>query len=74
VKILQGTVVDGRIVVDGGSLAEGTKVTILDESDEPPYPLSAQEEAILEEADAEIGRGEFVTRSELLAEIQRIRG
>ena len=73
-KILQGTVVGGRIVVDGALPDDDAKVTIVTEGDEPPCHLSLDEEAALEEADAEVSGGEFVTVAQLLAEIQRARG
>jgi hypothetical protein len=73
-KILQGRVVGGRIVVEGDLPGEGEKVTIVTEGDEAPYRLSLEEEAALEEADAEISRGDFVTVAELLAEMRHARG
>jgi hypothetical protein len=74
VKVLQGTVVGGRIVVDGPALEEGARVTIVDESDEAPLRLTSDEEAALEEGDAEIERGQYVTAAQLLDEIARARG
>jgi len=73
-KILQGTVVNGRIVVDGDPLEEGARVTIVDDSDDEPYRLSPVEEAAIEEGEAEIDGGNYVTAAQLVAEIQRARG
>ena len=39
-----------------------------------PYRLSAGEETLIEEGDAEIDHGQYVTAAQLLAEIQRTRG
>jgi len=72
-KILHGTVVDGRIVVEGSLPADGARVTIVTERDEPPYVLSPEEAADLELADAEIDRGARVTVAQLLAEMRRAR-
>jgi hypothetical protein len=66
--------VGGRIVVDGPALEEGARVTIVDESDEEPLRLTSDEEAALEEGDAEIERGQYVTAAQLLYEIARARG
>ena len=73
-KILHGTVVNGQIVVEGDPLAEGARVTIVDESDEEPYRLCPAEESAIEDGDAEIERGDYITAAQLLAEIQRARG
>ena len=72
-KILHGTVVNGRIVVDGAPLVEGARVTIVDESDEEPYRLSPAEESAIMDGDTEIDRGGYVTAAQLFAEIQRRR-
>jgi hypothetical protein len=58
-QVASGTVVDGKIVVEGLSLPEGTAVTVLARGDEATVKLSAEEEAellaALDEADREAG-------------------
>ena len=68
-RVLQGTVVEGRIVVEGHPLTEGATVTVVDDGDQEPYRLSANEEALPEAGADEIRRGEYVTAEELLADI-----
>ena len=72
-RILQGTVVNGRIVVEGETLPEGTRVTVVDESDDEPYRLTPEQERALLDADAEIERGELVSAEDLLVELRRAR-
>jgi hypothetical protein len=68
-----GGVVGGRIVVEGEPLEEGTRVTVVDDSDEEPYELTPEQESALLEADAEADRGEVVSAEQLFAELRRAR-
>lgn len=58
-QVATGTVIDGKIVVQGLVLAEGTVVTVLTPSDEPTVRLPAALEndllEALDEADREEG-------------------
>jgi len=58
-QVASGTVVDGKVVVEGLSLPEGTAVTVLARGDEAIVKLPPQEEAellaALDEADREEG-------------------
>lgn len=67
-QVISGTVVSGKVVVEGLSLPEGTAVTVLARGDEAVVKLSPQEEAdllaALDEADCEDGipAQEFLSR------------
>jgi len=66
-----GTVVDGKVVVEGLALPEGATVTVLTRDIEPAVKLSPDEEAellqALDEADVEEG----ISADELFARLQR---
>jgi hypothetical protein len=70
-QLATGIVVNGKVVVDGLDLPEGTTVTILTRDNEPAVKLSSEEEAellqALDEADAEEG----ISAEELFARLQR---
>jgi hypothetical protein len=68
-KLATGTVVDGRVVVEGEPFAEGEKVTILGHEAGAPFRLSAEQKKELLESMAEADRGEFVDFDELMAEL-----
>lgn len=70
-KVTTGTVVDGKVVVEGESLAEGSTVTVIVREDDETFELTAEEEAELLASIAEIERGEFITGDELLDRLRR---
>ena len=70
-KVATGTVVDGKVVVEGEPLAEGTKVTVVLREDKSSFDLTPQEEAELLASIAEIERGEYITEDELLERLRR---
>ncbi|HJQ64174.1 MAG TPA: hypothetical protein VJ834_15075 [Burkholderiales bacterium] len=70
-KIATGTVVDGKVVVEGAALAEGATVTVLLREDRETFELSADEESELLESLAEIERGDFVSGEQLLERLRR---
>ena len=70
-KVATGTVIDGKVVVEGESLAEGTKVTVVLREDEESFELTPEEEAELLASIAEIERGEYITGEELLERLRR---
>jgi len=71
-QLATGTVVNGKVVVEGASFPEGTIVTILaresDETFEVPVELESELKASLGEAD----RGETITAAELFERLRRI--
>ena len=70
--IATGTVVAGKVVVEGMELAEGSIVTVLTPEPEDEVRLTAEEEAELLEAIAEADRGETISAEELFARLDRI--
>ena len=65
-QITTGTVVNGRVVVQGPELPEGMRVTVLTRGANESFMLSAQDEDELLEALAEIDKGGHVTLDQLL--------
>jgi hypothetical protein len=70
-RVATGTVVGGKVVVEGETLAEGSTVTVLLREDEDGFDLTPEEESELLESIAEIERGEFVTSEPLLERLRR---
>ncbi|MGH8478625.1 MAG: hypothetical protein ACREXK_03355 [Gammaproteobacteria bacterium] len=68
-QVTTGTVVDGKVVVEGVSLVEGSVVAVLSRELDEPLALSPEDEEELLAAIAEIERGEFVSAEELLASL-----
>jgi hypothetical protein len=71
-QITVGTVVDGKIVVEGDPLPEGAVVTILAREADETFDVPADLEAELLEAIAEADRGETISAEELLERLRRI--
>jgi hypothetical protein len=70
--IATGTVVSGKVVVEGLDLPEGSTVTVLTSESDEEVRLSAEEEADLLEAIAEVERGETISAEELFRRLDRI--
>ena len=70
-QVATGTVVNGKVVVEGVPLQEGSLVAVLARGAEEPFHLTAAEEDELLAAMAEIERGEFVTLEQLLADLPK---
>lgn len=70
-QVTTGTVIEGKVVVEGVSLVEGSVVTVLSREPDEPLALSPQDEEELLAAKAEIERGEFVSAAELLESLRR---
>ncbi|MBC5767956.1 hypothetical protein [Ramlibacter albus] len=70
-QLATGTVVNGKVVVEGLDLPEGTSVTVLTRDDELAVKLSPADEAelleALDEADVEDG----ISAEELFVRLQR---
>jgi hypothetical protein len=67
-RITQGKVAGGHIVVEGESLREGSTVTIL-VPDEGSFTLSKEDEAALLESIAEADRGELLDGRDVLNQL-----
>lgn len=72
-QVTPGTVVDGKILVEGINLQEGSVVTLVTRGADEKFSLTEAQENELLEAIAEIERGEFVTVDELLESIPKPR-
>ena len=70
-QVTTGTVVDGRVVVQGTTLPEGALVTVLTRGANESFTLSAEDEDELLEALAEIDRGEHLSLEQLLETLPR---
>ena len=65
-QVATGTVVNGKIVLEGVQLAEGAVVAIVTRGADENFSLTEAQEAELLAAMAEIERGECVSLEELL--------
>jgi hypothetical protein len=72
-QVATGTVVDGKIVLEGISLTEGAVVTVVARGADESFSLTETQEDELLAAMAEIERGEHVTLEELLQSLPKHR-
>jgi predicted transcriptional regulator len=68
-QVATGTVVNGKIVLEGVPLTEGAKVTVVTRGADESFALTAAQEDALLASLAEIERGEYVTLEELTASL-----
>jgi hypothetical protein len=69
--IATGTVVDGKVLLDGVTLPEGAVVTVLIRQPRSGFTLGPEDEAALLESIAEAERGETISAEELFARLER---
>jgi len=72
-KVATGKVIEGKVVVEGVTLEEGSVVTVLAREAEATFELTPEEEAELLLSIAEADRGEMVSAEEVLASLPRRR-
>lgn len=65
-QVATGTVVNGKIILEGVSLTEGAVVTVVTRGADENFLLTEAQENELLAAMAEIEHGEYVTLEELL--------
>ena len=70
-KVATGIVVDGKVVVEGEPLAEGSVVTVVAREDDEGFDVTPEEEAALVEAIAQADRGELASWKEFRAQLRR---
>ena len=70
-QIASGTIVGGKVVVEGLSLPEGTTVTVLARGDEVAVRLSPQQETELLEALDQADREEGISAEDLFTRLRR---
>ncbi|MCH8281428.1 MAG: hypothetical protein J4N89_08380 [Chloroflexi bacterium] len=67
-RITNGKVVGGHVIVEGEPLIEGSAVTVL-VADEPNFTLGDEDEAALLQAIAEADRGELLDAEDVLTQL-----
>jgi hypothetical protein len=73
-KITIGRVIEGKIVIEGDPLDEGTVVTVLAAEGKETFELSSREELEILLSIGEADRGETISSEELLTSLQRPEG
>jgi hypothetical protein len=68
-RIATGTVVEGRVVVEGEPLREGAKVVIVALEEAEGFDVSSEEEVTLLESIAEADRGELIDLHDVLSRL-----
>ncbi len=68
-KMATGKVIEGKVVLDGVALEEGSSVTVLARDEDGGLTLTPEEEAELLLAIAEADRGETISAEEVLAQL-----
>jgi len=70
-QVATGTVVNGKIVLEGVPLPEGAVVTVVTRGADESFSLSEAQEDELLSAMAEIERGEYVSLKDLLQSLPK---
>ncbi|GAB4058492.1 hypothetical protein [Uliginosibacterium sediminicola] len=70
-QLASGTIVDGKVVVEGLSLPEGTVVTVIARGDDAAVKLPPAQETELLDALDEADREEGISADELFARLSR---
>lgn len=70
-QVATGTVVNGKIVVEGVPLPEGARVTVVTRGADESFALTEEQENELLAAMAEIERGDYVPLDELLQSLPK---
>ena len=70
-RVSSGKVVDGRVVVEGEPLVEGSAVTVLAPEADETFELDADAESELLEAVAEADRGDVLDAKQALKSLRR---
>jgi len=71
-QVTTGIVVDGKVVVEGDRLPDGTVVTIIARDAEETFEVPPELEAELLESIAQADRGETISADELITRLPRI--
>ena len=71
-RLVTGTVVNGKIIVEGEPLAEGMVVTILAREAQETFEVPPELEDELLESIAEANRGDTISADQLLQRLRRI--
>jgi hypothetical protein len=68
-KVATGKVVDGKVILEGVSLEEGSSVTVLAKDDDGGFELTPEQERELLTSIAEADRGDAIPAEEVLAKL-----
>ena len=71
-QVATGTVVDGKIILEGVALAEGALVTVVSRGADEKFSLSSEQEVALASALEEVDQGVFLSLDEVLASLPKI--
>ena len=72
-KVATGRVVEGKVVLEGEPLAEGSVVTVVVREDDETFDVSPEEERALLDAIAQADRGQVVSWEVLREQLRRTR-
>jgi len=70
-KVATGIVVNGKVVVEGEALAEGSTVTVVLREADETFDVTPEEEKELLASIAAIERGEFISGEQLLERLRQ---
>ena len=70
-KVATGRVVEGKVVLEGEPLAEGSVVTVVARDDDDTFDVSPEEERALLEAITQADRGQVVSWKTLREQLRR---
>ena len=71
-KVATGRIVEGKVVLEGEPLAEGSIVTVVAREDDDTFEVSPEEERALLAAIAQAERGQVVSWEELREQLRRV--
>ena len=70
-KVATGKIVDGKVVLDGEPMTEGSVVTVVAREDDETFDVSAEDERALVAAIAQAERGEVISWEKLREQLRR---
>ena len=70
-KVATGRIVEGKVVLEGEPLAEGSVVTVVSKEDDEAFDVSPEEERALAAAMAQADRGQVVSWEVLREQLRR---
>ena len=68
-RLVTGKVVEGKVVVEGDPLKEGSAVTVLAPEDDRSFELTPEQEGLLLQAIQEAEQGDFIDGEQFLKEL-----
>ena len=71
-KVATGKIVDGKVVLEGEPLTEGSVVTVVAREDDETFDVSPEEEQALLAAIAQAERGEVVSWEQLRKRLRHV--